>query len=60
MMSGKRNLEKEDRDKGERGDRPHHFVLERFPADANDGDGDNRHHRRFQSVEDRGDPRQLP
>src|SRR6476620_7091038 len=56
----KRDFEKEDRNKGQRGDRPHHLILERFSADADDRNGNDRHHRWFQSVKDRGNPRQLP
>ena len=52
-------MEKEDRDKSERGQRPHDFVFERFAADADDCDRDDRHDRGLQSVKDRGDPRDM-
>src|SRR2546428_766005 len=55
----KRNMKKENRGESESGERPHNFVSKRFAPDANDGDSDNRHDGRLQSVKDRRDPREI-
>src|ERR1700730_4780558 len=52
-------MKKENRDERESGERPHDFVSERFAPDANNRDGDNGHNGRLQSVEDRGDRRDI-
>ena len=56
---GEWNLEKVDGDKSERSQRPHHFVFERFPADANDGGQNDCGDGGFQSVKDGRDPRNV-
>src|SRR5207253_9289592 len=55
----KRNLEEINPNECERGQRPHHKILERFAPDSNYGDDNDRRHRGFQSVKDRRDPRQI-
>src|SRR3954452_23323764 len=52
-------MEKEDRDEGKGSERPHDFVFERFAANANDRDGHDGHHGRFQSVKDCRHPRHV-
>src|SRR6266513_3391502 len=54
---GERRMQKVDGDKGERGDRPKHFVLKRFPTDPNNRRGNDGDDDRLEPVEDRRDPR---
>src|SRR5256885_10205938 len=53
---GERRMQKVDGDKGERGDRPKHFVLKRFPTDPNNRGGNDGDDDRLESVKDGGDP----
>src|SRR5438045_2222866 len=54
---GEGRMPKVDGDKGERGDRPKHFVLKRFPADPNNRRRNDSDNDRLKSVKDGGDPR---
>jgi hypothetical protein len=55
----KRHLEKMDRHECERGEAPHHFILERRAANANDGRGHDGEHRGLQTVEHGSEPREV-
>ena len=50
-----RDLEEEDRDEAQRGDRRIAGFFERAPADAHHGLDDDRDHRRLETVEERLD-----
>src|SRR4051794_5097127 len=53
------HLQKKDGDERERGNSPHHAVLESLASNANDRGDYNRGHRRFQSVEYSGYPTHI-